>query len=136
MKKLQLVSFVLLFVAAAVFLTAAGCARQTSPPASGVDAIALAHHLTDIGARVYGTFWCSACKAQEDVFGESWRYVPYVECSTAEGEQTEVCKAEKIEGYPTWVFSDGAHHAGVLSLEQLAEESGFQPAFPVPANGS
>lgn len=136
MKKLQLVSFILFFVAIAVFLTAAGCARQTSSPASGIDATALAQHLTDTGVKVYGTFWCSACKAQKELFGEAWQYAPYVECSDTNGEELEVCKTEKIEGYPTWVFPDGSHHADVLSLEQLAKLSGFESLPLVPADGS
>ena len=136
MKKLQLVSFILLLLTVAVFLTATGCARQTSSPASGIDAIGLAQYLTDVGAKVYGAFWCSACKVQKDVFGKAWQYAPYVECSDTNGEELKVCKVEKIESYPTWVFPDGTRHIGVLSLKELAEASNFRPAFPVPASGS
>jgi len=135
MGKLQLTGLIVLAIIIVLVITAAGYARQKAGLPE-YDTAALAHHLTDTGVKVYGTFWCSACKAQKELFGEAWQYAPYVECSDTNGEQLEVCKAEKIEGYPTWVFPDGTRHAGMLSLEELAEAGNFRPTFPVPADGS
>ncbi len=77
--------------------------------------------LKDSGAEFYGTFWCSHCQAQKDLFGSSKQYLPYIECSTVDGQsQNQVCKDKKIEGYPTWVFADETRLSGEQSLITLA----------------
>src|SRR3989338_11299699 len=64
--------------------------------------------LKDKGAKFYGAFWCSHCQNQKKLFESSEKYLPYVECSTPDGNgQLEVCKKENIQAYPTWQFSDG-----------------------------
>lgn len=63
--------------------------------------------LKEKGAVFYGAFWCSHCQAQKAEFGSSKKYLPYVECSNPDNTQTQICKDEKIEGYPTWRFKDG-----------------------------
>jgi hypothetical protein len=80
--------------------------------------------LADKGAKFYGTFWCTHCQAQKKMFGTSQKYLPYVECSTPDGqEQLPVCKEAGIEGYPTWVFADGSRLSGEISLETLAQKT-------------
>ena len=86
--------------------------------------------MKDKGAIFYGAFWCPHCVAQKKAFGSSAKLLPYVECSTADGQgQTQVCKDKKIEGYPTWELKDGTRipddspdGAGV-KLETLAEKT-------------
>lgn len=79
------------------------------------------------GVVLYGTFWCSHCKNQKALFGKSAKFLPYVECSTPDGRsQTVICKDKKIDGYPTWEFSDGSRLSGELSLTRLAEKTGCQ----------
>ena len=86
--------------------------------------------LKDKGAIFYGAFWCPHCVAQKKLFGKSAKLLPYVECSTADGNsQTQICKDKKIEGYPTWMLSDGTiipndttNGAGV-KLETLAAKT-------------
>lgn len=81
--------------------------------------------ITDKGAKFYGAFWCPHCQAQKKLFGKSAKLLPYIECSTADGsDQVQMCKDEKIEGYPTWVFADGTRASGEQSFEQLAEKTG------------
>ena len=85
---------------------------------------ALAQCLTDKGFKLYGTFWCSHCKEQKDLFGDAVSLVNYIECSTPDGqEQTEVCKQANIESYPTWEFPNGQKVVGVLTLENLIKAS-------------
>lgn len=80
--------------------------------------------LTDKGAVFYGAYWCPHCKNQKASFGKSVDYLNYVECSTPDGRgQTQECKDKKIEGYPTWEFSDGSRESGELTLEKLAEKT-------------
>ncbi len=77
--------------------------------------------LKDKGAIFYGAFWCTHCQATKKMFGSSEKLLPYVECSTADGNgQMQVCKDKNITGYPTWEFADGSRLSGELSFEQLA----------------
>ena len=59
------------------------------------------------GVKFYGAFWCSHCQAQKKEFGSSKKYLPYVECSSTDNTQKQVCLDAKIEGYPTWTFENG-----------------------------
>jgi thiol-disulfide isomerase/thioredoxin len=81
--------------------------------------------LADKGAVFYGAFWCSHCKATKDLFGDSQKFLPYVECSTADGRaQLQVCKDKKIEGYPTWIFADSSRLSGEVALSTLSQKTG------------
>jgi len=77
------------------------------------------------GATFYGAWWCPHCKDQKSLFGTSVQYLPYVECSTADGNgQTQICKDKNIQGYPTWVFADGSTQSGEIQLDVLAQKTG------------
>lgn len=81
--------------------------------------------LTDKEVKFYGAYWCPHCATQKEMFGSSFQYVNYVECSLPnKAGQTEVCIQAKIESYPTWEFDDGSRVTGVQSLQQLALQSG------------
>ncbi|NET36312.1 MAG: vitamin K epoxide reductase family protein [Cyanothece sp. SIO1E1] len=94
---------------------------------SGPAEIALAEHLTKSGAKKYGAYWCSHCYEQKQLFGkQAFDEINYVECATGGPKaQPELCKAEKITGYPTWEIN-GEMYPGVQSLETLANLSGYQ----------
>ena len=58
--------------------------------------------LKDKGATFYGAFWCPHCQAQKKLFCSSAKLLPYVECSTADGQgQNKICTDAGIAGYPT-----------------------------------
>ncbi len=79
------------------------------------------------GAEFYGAFWCPHCQNQKKEFGSSEKYLPYIECSTTNGQnQLQICKDKKIEGYPTWIFSDGSRLSGELPLKTLSEKTQCQ----------
>lgn len=81
--------------------------------------------LKDKGATFYGAFWCPHCQVQKKLFGSSAKLLPYVECSTPNGQsQTQICTDKNIEGYPTWEFADGSRLSGEVSLDTLAEKTG------------
>lgn len=69
---------------------------------------------------MYGAVWCSHCKAEKARFGDSFKYVPYVECT----ENPNLCVEKGIEGYPTWIDGKGAKYTGEQGLEKLSEISG------------
>src|SRR3989344_3436349 len=91
---------------------------------------AFAQCLTEKGALFYGTFWCPHCKDQKKMFGDSIKYVSYVECSTPDGNsQLPVCAAAGIDGYPTWKFADNSTLGGTQSFETLSTKTGC-PIIP------
>src|SRR5690348_3776771 len=70
---------------------------------------ALAQCIKKQGVTFYGAFWCPHCQRTKGLFGVSAKYLPYVECSTPDGQgQTAICKEKQISTYPTWVRPDGA----------------------------
>ncbi len=80
--------------------------------------------LKDKGAIFYGAFWCTHCQAQKKLFGSSAKLLPYVECSTANGQgQTQACIDKNVLSYPTWEFIDGSRLNGEIPLAQLAEKT-------------
>lgn len=94
---------------------------------------AFATCLKDKGATFYGAFWCPHCQAQKKLFGSSVKLLPYVECSTPNGQsQTQACIDKKITGYPTWEFADGSQLNGEIPLTQLAEKTSCQSSLPQP----
>lgn len=87
---------------------------------------ALAKDMSEKGMVLYGTYWCSYCEKQKNLFGEAFKYVDYVECD-AKGENgnPDECLAQEIEGYPTWIFQ-GEKYSGVQSLDDLAQIVDFK----------
>lgn len=81
--------------------------------------------LKDKGAIFYGAFWCPHCQNQKEMFGKSQKLLPYVECSTPDGNgQLPVCQEKQIGGYPTWEFTDGSRTSGETPLKTLSEKTG------------
>jgi len=81
---------------------------------------AFAKCITDRGATMYGSPSCAHCLNEKRAFGDSFRYIQYVDCSV----DPEKCIAAKIDGYPTWIFGDGRRFEGEQGLKKLSEESG------------
>lgn len=89
--------------------------------------------LKDRGAVFYGAFWCPHCQGQKKTFGSAAKYLPYVECSTADGQaQLQLCVEKGIQGYPTWEFANGERMSGELSLAVLSEKT----ECPLPGSAS
>ena len=83
--------------------------------------------ISDSGAKFYGAFWCSHCQTQKSMFGNSQKLLPYIECSTLDGNgQTAICQQNNIESYPTWEWADGNRQTGKVSLQELAQKTNCQ----------
>lgn len=96
---------------------------NATPPGPGKYDV-FAQCLQEKGAVFYGAFWCPHCQDQKKAFGTSQTLLPYVECSTANGQaQTQACLEKNISSYPTWEFADGTRANGEQTLEQLAEKT-------------
>ncbi|MFA5095067.1 MAG: hypothetical protein WC447_00150 [Candidatus Paceibacterota bacterium] len=83
---------------------------------------AFAQCLASKKLTMYGAVWCSHCQAEKARFGDSFKYVPYVECS----ENPDLCVAKGIESIPTWVNEKGEKYVGEQGLEKLSEISGCE----------
>ncbi|MBX4189069.1 hypothetical protein KW785_00555 [Candidatus Parcubacteria bacterium] len=93
-------------------------------PGKGGKLDAFATCLKDQGAKFYGAFWCPHCQAQKALFGRSAKLLPYIECSTPNGNsQNQVCNDAKIESYPTWEFSDATRLTGEQTLAELSSKT-------------
>ncbi|CAI6006243.1 unnamed protein product [Closterium sp. NIES-64] len=92
--------------------------------------VQLAKHLSNVGAKLYGAFWCSHCYEQKQAFGaEASKYLPYVECYPegfrAGVKLAKTCQDANIEGFPTWII-DGQVLPGEQDLDELARLTGFE----------
>ncbi|MGB3514701.1 MAG: vitamin K epoxide reductase family protein [Microcoleaceae cyanobacterium] len=95
----------------------------TSTPAK----VALAAHLKEVGAKMYGAYWCAHCKDQKQLFGqEAVSKLNYIECDPkGKNPQPNLCTTAQVKAYPTWEIN-GKTYEGVVSLENLAKLSGYQ----------
>jgi thiol-disulfide isomerase/thioredoxin len=85
----------------------------------------LAQCLKDKGVIFYGAYWCPHCQATKKEFGSSAHLLPYVECSTPDGQsQQKVCTDAGVTSYPTWVFADGSRLTGEHTVQELAKAAG------------
>ena len=66
---------------------------------------------------MYGTATCSHCIKQKALFGESFKYINYVDCVVA----PTMCSS--IAGTPTRHFADGSTLLGEQTLQALAAKT-------------
>ena len=71
---------------------------------------------------MYGAYWCPHCQNEKKNFGDSVKYVPYVECT----QDTQKCLDAKITTYPTWIDSTGQKYSGEQGLSGLSRISGCE----------
>jgi len=104
---------------------------QGMPPAviaiSSPEKIKLAEHLTKEGAVMYNAYWCPHCHDQRELFGkEASSKLNIIECAEdGKNNQSELCKAKGINGFPSWEIN-GRIESGVKSLAELAEWSNYK----------
>lgn len=111
--------FVVIIVVAAAGLVTLFLIDKNNTPAQG-KYDAFAQCLADKKVTMYGAYWCTHCQNQKAAFGDSFKFVSYVECT----EETQKCIDAGVQGYPTWIFSDGHKLEGEQSLEKLSQDSG------------
>jgi uncharacterized membrane protein/glutaredoxin len=114
-------------VAAAV-LAPLGAAFIFAMPAGGGAGFeaALARHLREKGAVMYGAYWCPHCTEQKALFGDAAKDLPYVECDPGGvNARPDLCAQAGVKSFPTWVMGD-QRREGVQSTQALADFSKFQ----------
>jgi hypothetical protein len=80
-----------------------------------------AQYLTEQGVIMYGTEWCSHCKNNKALFGNSFQYINFVDCDY----DRDACIEAGISGYPTWDVN-GKNYPGEQSLERLAQLTNYE----------
>ncbi len=112
-------AFAALLIASAAGLSVPAGSAQSN------DLDTFAKCLAEKKATMYGSFLCPHCDDQKKLFGSSFRYVPYVECSIRGSRQmTFPCMAAQIRFTPTWIFANGDRFTGVQLLRNLSEKTG------------
>ena len=75
------------------------------------------------GAVMFGAEWCAHCKEQKAAFGDSFRYVNYVECP----ENIQFCLDKGIQGYPTWLIGTSTKLEGFdknSTMQEISDATG------------
>jgi thiol-disulfide isomerase/thioredoxin len=125
-KKNTLIAATLIILSTAV-LTACGTDTKVDTKYD-----ALAQCLTEKGVVFYGAYWCPHCLDQKKMFGDSMKYVNYVECDArGENAKPEECQKAGVENYPTWTFPGQEKLKGAHPLEELAKKANCESALLV-----
>src|SRR3990167_442653 len=108
--------FIIILISTFLFLI---WAQQTKKNTVGA-LDSFAQCLAEKKITMYGADWCPHCQNEKNAFGDSFRFVPYVECP----DNPQQCLALEVNGYPTWIFPDGRRLEGEQGLRKLSEASG------------
>ncbi|MGH7400101.1 MAG: vitamin K epoxide reductase family protein [Candidatus Rokuibacteriota bacterium] len=121
-------------LAAAVLVPVAAAFIYAMPAGGGAGFEgALARHLRENGAVMYGAYWCPHCTEQKALFGDAALDVPYVECA-ADGVngRPDLCEKAGVKAFPTWIMGT-ERREGIQSLSALATFSRFQTETAKPS---
>lgn len=66
---------------------------------------------------IYTQLGCHACEAQEDLFGENYKYLNVIDCFY------ELDKCMNITATPTWIIDENKYK-GLRNIEELKELTG------------
>jgi uncharacterized membrane protein len=122
-------------VAAAATIAVTAWLYAMAPEAWAPRQRALAAHLKESGAVMYGASWCPVCREQKAQFGPASDQLPYVECDpSSPGARPDRCAHAGVQRYPTWVIG-GRTHEGLQTLDELARLSGFTGAISASPGG-
>jgi uncharacterized membrane protein/glutaredoxin len=113
---------------AAAVLVPLGAAFIYAMPAGGGSGFegALARHLREKGAVMYGAYWCPHCTEQKALFGDAAKDLPYVECAKdGINARPDLCEQAGVKSFPTWIMGT-ERREGTQSLQALADFSKFE----------
>jgi uncharacterized membrane protein len=119
---------------AAAVLVPLGAAFIYAMPSGGGAGFeaALARHLREQGAVMYGAYWCPHCTEQKALFGDAAKDIPYVECAKdGVHARPDLCEQARVKSFPTWVMGT-ERREGTQSLRALADFSKFPMETPKP----
>ncbi len=87
---------------------------------------AFAQCLATKQAKMYGLYWCPHCIEQKEMFGESFHYVPYVECGIKGSKEMKRRNAKWRESscFPVGSLAWISPKKEFLSLQALSDKTG------------
>lgn len=107
--------------------------KPNHPPvraSSSVAEIALARHLSAIGAKCYVAWWCPACQEQRESFGyQATELAPFLQVSSNNRRRLPQYMLQVIPGFPSWTIN-GKQYVGAMSLAELATLADFYDFSP------
>ncbi len=115
-----------LFIAGGALLLILFFRTLKNEPVSLFNLDGFAKCLAEKQVTMYGAYSCVHCQNQKKMFGDSFQYVPYVECT----QEPKKCMDAGVQAFPTWINAVEATDAaapkltGEVSLEKLAAFSG------------
>ena len=109
MKKKKWVTLIIIFV---VIILAVTIITRSHPETSEEVAKCIGKN-----SALYTQLGCSACKVQEEMFGNNYKYLNVVDC------WFEREKCGEIEYVPTWIIK-GEKYTGAQSISTLQELTG------------
>ena len=85
--------------------------------------------MTKKGWVMYSSFTCSACRAQQELFGQATIHLKIIECNPhASNTQVQKCLEKQIRYTPTWVMerndTEVKRSKGYKNSEELASMTG------------
>jgi hypothetical protein len=120
MKKKTKIIVCIIFAILVIFLFYRASTKSNEPGQYD----AFAQCLTDKGVVMYGAYWCPHCAEQKRMFGNSFKFINYVECDPKGANANPVvCKEKNIESYPTWIIAN-EKYTGSQELGMLAAQTG------------
>lgn len=115
--QITVISAAILFTFLLALGSGYGETTYTGEPASAD----FASCLTEKGAVFYGSEWCSHCRDQKAIFGETFEKINYVDCE----KSPNLCQLAGITAYPTWIIN-GEKYLGAKSPQSLAALTGCE----------
>ena len=87
-------------------------------------------YLNKGGAMMFGTNWCSYCKKQRELFGDSFSGIVEYDCTLTGDVVTDQQKKDTmaqlgVNSFPTWLMPDGKLYPGFKTIPELANLSGY-----------
>ena len=88
----------------------------------------LAKCITEKEITVYSSIYCSHCKRQKEILGDSYQFINVIECSpNAPNSQWKLCQEKNITGTPTWILEENGRevkrNSGFMTIEELKDFS-------------
>jgi glutaredoxin len=77
--------------------------------------------LTEKGVVIYGSATCPHCQDQKKMFGDSFKYINYIECSN-----DPRCAQAGVQYVPTWSINGTLQPAGGKTIQELSSLTGCQ----------
>ena len=109
--------FIISLVAVILILLGGGVYFLTKDSKPNPEIEKFAQCLAEKKLTMYGAYWCPHCQSQKKLFGDAFKYVPYVECT----QQEKLCIEKKIDSYPTWIDNNDNRYSGELTFQKMSE---------------